>query len=168
MAHPFRPNGDTDRTALLCVARLPPGLGGRRLGALLDATRRLAGLQGLSCVGLAIDDRAIFAFAGRDDGLDRMIEALAQSRWLDAPCVLGDRQGPPLSGLIRSAVRPGLIPREQRWLRREIDQAAPRHRLVFALLDWAVLRDIEARLMGSDGAAPFPGLPSDRPEQRLQ
>ncbi|MBX3478581.1 MAG: hypothetical protein KF910_13300 [Brevundimonas sp.] len=143
-------------------------MGGRRLGALLDATRRLASLQGLTCVAVAIDGRAIFAFAGPHDGLDRMIEALAQSRWLDGPTVIGERQGPPLSGLIRSAVRPGLIPREQRWLRHEIDQAAPRNRLVFALLDWAVLRDIEVGLMGSDGPAPFPGLPSDPPEQRLQ
>lgn len=157
------------RRALLCVARLIRAGHGYRTHRLLDATRRLAGLQGLTCIALDLGDRAIFVLAGGDAALDRMIAAMNASQWHEEPLVLGDRVAAPHLGLVRSAVRPPMLAQERRWLEQEVARATPRLATLFALLDWAILRDLEQRLIGAVGpGAPFPALPCERTAMRLQ
>lgn len=161
------------RNALACITRMMrPGGDFRnnaRNGALLDATCRLAKLQGLTCIALEIQDRVLFVLAGDDVGLDLMIEAMTASRWHDGPVILGPRQCAPHMGLARSAVRPRLLEDERRWLAQEVAAATPRHATIFALLDWAILRDLERSLTGAIGTgAPFPALPAHPHAQRLQ
>lgn len=155
------------RQAVLCLARMTPAARSGRPEALLNVTRRLAQMQQVTCIILDIQDTLVTVLAGQEAALDSLMQVMEASLWHDGPHVVGLRQPAPPMGLTRSAVRPVLLESEKRWLEHEVACADPRHATVFALLDWAILRNLEEGLLGACGRkAPFPTLPPERQDHR--
>ena len=153
-------DGGNSRSVVICTADLTGPVSGFRLRALLDVRRRRAEMLGLRCVVTDFNHRLLFVLAGTDAALDVMLAAILDGRWHDGLSHVGERIAAPPMALRRSAVRPALWMHERRWLEQELTQRSPKIHVILALLDWAVLRDLEHGILGgSHGQAPFPALP---------